>query len=91
MKILSCFALITCFRACVAPPRSKRPNILLIMSDDMGFSDIGVTAAKSRHRISIRLRKTVFAAHSFTTWRAVAQRAHHCSQGSIRIKRALGT
>jgi len=27
--------------ACTQPPAPKRPNILLIMADDMGFSDIG--------------------------------------------------
>jgi len=41
MKTLKCFCfiLLSCL-GCLAA-ESKRPNILLIISDDMGFSDIG--------------------------------------------------
>ncbi len=41
MKILNRFVLILLSCLCCAAAESQRPNILLIMSDDMGFSDIG--------------------------------------------------
>ena len=41
MKALTRFILILCSCVCCSGAESKRPNILLIMSDDMGFSDLG--------------------------------------------------
>ena len=41
MKTLNRFVLILLSCLCCSAAESKRPNILLIMSDDMGFSDIG--------------------------------------------------
>jgi len=36
-----CFLGVLCSEMCVAGPCAERPNILLILADDMGFSDLG--------------------------------------------------
>jgi len=41
MKTLNRFVLVLLSCLCCSATESKRPNILLIMSDDMGFSDLG--------------------------------------------------
>ena len=40
MKLLQLKVLLILFVACKEPPATQ-PNIILIMGDDMGFSDIG--------------------------------------------------
>ena len=63
-----------------------RPNVVLIMADDMGFSDIRPYGERSPHRTSSDLPVRVSVSARCTTLPAAVLLEPHYSQGSIHIR-----
>ena len=76
---------------CFAETKSERPNILVILSDDMGFSDLGCYGGEIQTPQLDALAATACGSLSSTTRLAVAQRALRCLRVCIRIRRELAT
>lgn len=57
---------------------NPRPNILLIMSDDMGFSDLGCYGSEIHTPNLDSLAQHGSGSRNSTTWRGVAQPAPVC-------------
>ena len=58
------------------PPR--RPNIVVILGDDLGYADMGAFGGEIRTRTSTRWRRTVCASRTSTRTRAARRRGPRC-------------
>jgi hypothetical protein len=56
----------------------KRPNVMVILNDDMGYSDIGCYGGEVHTPIWIGWRPAGFASSSFTTREGAHLPVHHC-------------
>ena len=68
-----------------------RPSVVLIMVDDMGFSDIGCYGGEIRTPNLDRLASQGFVSHRRPTRPDAVPRARVCSPGCMLTKRAWGT
>ena len=77
--------------AAVGRAAASRPNVIVILVDDMGFSTSPATAAKSPRPTSTNSPPAACASPSSTTPPAAAPLALPCSPASIRITQAWAT
>jgi len=73
------------------PVAERPPNILLIMADDLGFSDLGCYGGEIRTPNLDAWRPAGCASPSSTTGLAVAPRGPASSPASTRTRPALAT
>ena len=57
---------------------ARRPNVLLIVADDMGYSDIGAFGGEVKTRISMRLRRAASKPRIFTLLQPARRPAQCC-------------
>ena len=68
-----------------------RSNVVLILVDDMGFSDVGCYGSEIATPNIDRPRRGGVRFSQFTTRRAAARRARRCLPGCIPIRPALAS
>ena len=86
--LLTAMAVVSISRSSAAAPR---PNIILIMGDDMGISDLGCYGSEIDTPNLDKLAAGGCASPSSTTPRDAARRAPRCSAGSTRTRPVSAT
>jgi len=80
------FIALSASAAGVAVPKQKRPNILLIVADDLGFSDLGCYGGEIQTPVLDALAAGGLRFTSSIRRRAAVLRARACSRASIRTR-----